>query len=75
MTIVKTQMRPGHFAYVCSKWCGKEVCALECQKRTEYFAKEDPRDTAKRLYGHPLDIDRVWQDRDDLHAAELSHKD
>ena len=30
------------------------------------------RDTIDRLYGHPVDIDKVWQDRDALHGAQRS---
>ena len=33
---------------------------------------ERARQTHARLYGHPVDIDKVWADRDALHDAEQS---
>ena len=34
--------------------------------------REDPRDTMRRLYGDPVDVGKVWECRDDLHAADNS---
>lgn len=30
---------------------------------------EDPRDTVRRLYGDPVDVDKIWEDRDAFHDA------
>jgi len=34
--------------------------------------REDPRDTMRRLYGDPIDVGKVWEDRQDYHDAERS---
>lgn len=39
---------------------------------TKLFRKhEHPRDVHARLYGTNIDVDKVWQDRDDLHNAGM----
>lgn len=45
----------------------KKCKAYEDHQRT-------PRAAMTRLYGHPIDIDKVWADRDALHDATQSMK-
>lgn len=33
--------------------------------------RENPSDVHARLYGTDIDVDKVWQDRDDLHNAGM----
>lgn len=33
---------------------------------------EDARETMKRLYGDPIDVDKVWEDREAQYEADVS---